>query len=85
MPVDTLPETTDAREAQMAKAKTDIITAVREGYSFEGACVELGALIVDGEPRADAKVRVPLAMLQSARPGRRCHGDRQDQDVAVDG
>ena len=47
----------------MAKAKTGIVTAVREGYSFEGACVELGALIVDGEPRADAKVRVPLAML----------------------
>jgi uncharacterized protein len=48
----------------MAKAKTtDIVTAVRDGYAFEGPCVELGALIVDGEPRPDAKVRVPLAML----------------------
>jgi uncharacterized protein len=47
----------------MAAAKTDIVTAVTEGYAFEGPCVELGALVVDGVPRADAKVRVPLAML----------------------
>jgi uncharacterized protein len=47
----------------MAEPKTDIVTAVREGYAFEGPCVELGALIADGEPRPDAKVRVPLAML----------------------
>jgi uncharacterized protein len=47
----------------MAKPETDIVTAVREGYAFEGPCVELGALIADGEPRPDAKVRVPLAML----------------------
>jgi uncharacterized protein len=47
----------------MAKPKTDIVTAVREGYAFEGQCVELGALIMDDGPRADAKVRVPLAML----------------------
>jgi len=47
----------------MAKAKTDIVAAVRDGYAFEGPCIELGALIVDGAPQADAKVRVPLAML----------------------
>ena len=47
----------------MAKASIDIATAVREGYAFEGPCVELGALIVDDGPRADTKVRVPLAML----------------------
>jgi DNA helicase HerA-like ATPase len=47
----------------VAKANTDIATAVREGYAFEGPCVELGALIVDDGPRADTKVRVPLAML----------------------
>ena len=47
----------------MATAEADIVTAVREGYAFEGPCVELGALIVDDEPRAEAKVRVPLAML----------------------
>jgi DNA double-strand break repair helicase HerA and related ATPase len=47
----------------VAKTSTDIATAVREGYAFEGPCVELGALIVDDGPRADTKVRVPLAML----------------------
>ena len=32
----------------MAEAKTDIVAAVRDGYAFEGPCVELRALIVDG-------------------------------------
>ncbi|WP_026874245.1 helicase HerA-like domain-containing protein [Jiangella gansuensis] len=41
----------------------DVVTTVQRGYAFEGACVELGALVVDGAPRADAPVRVPLAML----------------------
>jgi hypothetical protein len=47
----------------MAKAKTDIVTAVREGYAFEGPCIELGALVTDDGPRADAQVRVPLSMV----------------------
>ncbi|HEU0213594.1 MAG TPA: helicase HerA-like domain-containing protein [Jiangellaceae bacterium] len=51
------------REGPMVASKTDIATAVRDGYAFDGPCVELGALVVDGTPRAEAKVRVPLAML----------------------
>ncbi|MGH8775326.1 MAG: helicase HerA-like domain-containing protein, partial [Jiangellaceae bacterium] len=47
----------------MAKTKSDIVAAVREGYAFDAPCVELGALVVDGSPRAEAKVRVPLSML----------------------
>ena len=47
----------------MAEAETDLVATVRDGYAFDGPCVELGALVVDGMPRADAKVRVPLAML----------------------
>lgn len=41
----------------------DIVETVRAGYAFDGPCVELGALIVDGTPQPDARVRVPLAML----------------------
>lgn len=41
----------------------DILEKVRAGYAFDVPCVELGALIVDGKPQADARVRVPLAML----------------------
>jgi hypothetical protein len=47
----------------MATANTDIVTAAREGYVFEGPCLGLGALIVDDQPYTDAKVRMPLAML----------------------
>jgi uncharacterized protein len=50
-------------EVRMAEAETDLVATVRHGYAFDGPCMELGALVVDGMPRADAKVRVPLAML----------------------
>ena len=33
------------------------------GYAFDGPALQLGALLVDGEPRADAQIRIPLAML----------------------
>ncbi len=41
----------------------DITATVREGYTFSGPVVEMGALLVDGAPVPDATVRVPLAML----------------------
>ncbi len=44
-------------------AEQDIVSVVQEGYGFDASCVELGALVVEGRPRADAKVRVPLSML----------------------
>jgi DNA helicase HerA-like ATPase len=37
--------------------------AIADGYAFTGEILNLGALMVDGEPRADHQVRVPLAML----------------------
>lgn len=36
---------------------------IRAGYTFEEAAIDLGAVMVDGRPRADAPVRVPLASL----------------------
>ncbi|MGT2426789.1 helicase HerA-like domain-containing protein [Amnibacterium kyonggiense] len=38
------------------------VAAIRQGYAFEGAALELGALM-NGTPVVDAQVRVPLAML----------------------
>jgi hypothetical protein len=43
--------------------KDEIVTAVNTGYAFDGPALDLGALVVDGEPIADAQVRIPLAML----------------------
>jgi DNA helicase HerA-like ATPase len=40
-----------------------VIDAVTKGYGFTGAAVELGALLVDGQPEPKAQVRVPLGML----------------------
>ena len=40
----------------------DQIATIRTGYAFEGAALELGALL-NGSPVRDAQVRVPLAML----------------------
>ena len=36
---------------------------VRAGYSFEGAALELGGLLLDASTGSDVPVRVPLAML----------------------
>lgn len=33
------------------------------GYAFAGPALDLGALMADGAPRPDARVRVPLAMM----------------------
>src|SRR5690606_21193472 len=44
-------------------AKQDIVEIVQTGYAFDAPCVELGALVVEGDPRPDAKIRVPLGML----------------------
>ncbi|MCU1406019.1 MAG: hypothetical protein JWQ43_2322 [Glaciihabitans sp.] len=38
------------------------VAQVRDGYAFEGAALELGAL-VNGEVLADVPVRIPIAML----------------------
>lgn len=34
-----------------------------EGYDFDGPTIDLGALLVDGEPSADDQIRVPLRTL----------------------
>ena len=44
-------------------AGNDVVETVKQGYAFEGQALELGALIVDGEPNTDAQVRIPLSML----------------------
>ncbi|GAA3537404.1 hypothetical protein AFL01nite_12100 [Aeromicrobium flavum] len=37
--------------------------AIRAGYTFDGLALEIGALVENGEPRADVPVRIPFAML----------------------
>src|SRR5919107_1314677 len=43
--------------------KGSLEETVRAGYSFEGAALELGGLLVDASTGSDVRVRVPLAML----------------------
>ncbi|GAA3605777.1 helicase HerA-like domain-containing protein [Agrococcus terreus] len=38
------------------------VVAIREGYAFEGASLEMGAL-VNGDPDPETQVRIPLRML----------------------
>jgi uncharacterized protein len=40
-----------------------VVATVTKGYAFTGPALELGALLVDGEPVPSAQVRVPLGML----------------------
>lgn len=39
------------------------ISTIQEGYEFEGTAIELGAAMLDGEIFADAKVKIPLKMM----------------------
>ena len=41
----------------------EMIETIKQGYTFEKDAITLGALLVDGEPRPDVPIRIPLAML----------------------
>jgi DNA helicase HerA-like ATPase len=51
-----------AAAADPPAVQSEIVELVKAGYSFEGAALEIGAL-VDGEAVPEAQVRIPLAML----------------------
>jgi uncharacterized protein len=40
-----------------------IVAEVAEGYAFEGPALELGGLVLDVDRLSDARVRIPLSML----------------------
>ncbi|MBB2893224.1 helicase HerA-like domain-containing protein [Flexivirga oryzae] len=42
---------------------SDQLEQIRNGYSFEGAAVELGAAVIDDTAHADAPVRLPISMM----------------------
>lgn len=44
-------------------ATDDQVVTIQQGYTFEGEALEIGALLVEDEPRPEAGVRIPLAML----------------------
>jgi len=44
-------------------AASSAVAAVTAAYTFDAPALQLGALVVDGAPRAEAQVRIPLAML----------------------
>ncbi len=41
----------------------DATETIKQGYTFDEPAIELGVLMVDGEPRTDAGIRIPLSML----------------------
>jgi len=44
-------------------ADNPIVAAVRPGYEFEGAALELGGLMLDADNLSDVHIRIPLGML----------------------
>ncbi|KQR04289.1 ATPase [Arthrobacter sp. Leaf141] len=45
------------------KTTAEKLATIQKGYTLEGATIELGAAIIDGELHKDAPVRLPLAMM----------------------
>ena len=52
---------TTAAPAASGPLNAEQVAAIRDGYAFEGAALEMGAL-VNGDPMPDVPVRIPLAM-----------------------
>ncbi|GAA2180716.1 DUF853 family protein [Brooklawnia cerclae] len=48
---------------QLTDADRAAIDAIRSGYTFTEPAIDLGVLSHDGEPVVDARIRIPLAML----------------------
>lgn len=46
-----------------AKTTAEKLSTLQQGYALEGATIELGAAVVDGEVHKEAPVRLPLAMM----------------------
>ena len=42
---------------------TDVVEAIKSGYSFDEPSIELGVLVDEGTPVPDAKIRISLSML----------------------
>lgn len=55
------PGAADPGASADAPLDADAVAAIRAGYTFEGAALEMGAL-VNGEAQPDVQVRIPLAM-----------------------
>ena len=49
--------------ASLCVMADDTVQTITKGYTFDEASMELGVLIVDGSPVPDAKIRIPLSML----------------------
>jgi len=45
------------------KTTAEKLATIQKGYALEGATIELGAALIDGELHKDAPVRLPLAMM----------------------
>ena len=41
----------------------DMVAEIARGYAFEGPALELGALVADGKVNREARVRIPLSMV----------------------
>ncbi len=44
-------------------ADGNIVDTIKAGYNFTGPSLELGSLLVDGNPVPEAQIRIPLSML----------------------
>ena len=59
-----VPSVTDnAKTARTGTAAAAQVDEIRAGYTFEGAALLFGAVVVDGQAHPDAPVRIPLATL----------------------
>ena len=45
------------------EAANDPVSAIKAGYTFDGPTIDVGALLQDGEPLPEARIALPLGMM----------------------
>ncbi len=62
--------------------REDFFRHINEGYATKGEAIILGGAMLDGEPLADAFIKVPLKTLNRHGLISRRYRNRQDKDPA---
>ena len=56
-------DSTEAAESSAAGSGSAIAREIAAGYAFQGVALELGAVLADGVVNSDARVRIPMRMM----------------------
>ena len=64
--------------------KNSFVTQIINGYACNGDSIVLGSAILDGQPVAEAQVKIPLKTMNRHGSDCRCNGNRKNKNSPGD-